>query len=124
MQSTRLLNPRRFLTLRDPQLEALDLSGALGEGSPPAAAYIYLDRQPGISGRIGEADSAQPTRDGPSHGRLGFWPGRGPYFAAVMRMHARCATHVLVNLALVVPLLLVEEPLTHFTFIGGLNLEI
>ncbi len=54
------------------------------EGSPPAAAY--LDRQPGISGRIGEADSAQPTRDGPCHGRLGLWPGLGPHFAAVMRM--------------------------------------
>ena len=42
------------------------------EGSPPAAAY--LDRQPGISGRIGEADSAQPTRNGPCHTRLGFGP--------------------------------------------------
>ena len=29
VQSTRLLNPRRFLSLRDPQLEASDLSKAL-----------------------------------------------------------------------------------------------
>ena len=46
----------------------------------------------GISGRIGEADSAQPTRDGPCHGRLGFWPGLGPYFAAVMRMRGALRT--------------------------------
>ena len=32
----------------------------------------HLDRQPGISGRIGEADSAQPTRNDPCHIRLGF----------------------------------------------------
>ena len=29
VQSTRLLNPRRFLSLRDPQPEASDLSGVL-----------------------------------------------------------------------------------------------
>ena len=40
------------------------------EGGPAAAAY--LDGQPGISGRMGEADSAQPTRNGPCHRRLGF----------------------------------------------------
>ena len=40
------------------------------EGGPAAAAY--LDGQPGISGRLGEAVSAQPTRNGPCHRRLGF----------------------------------------------------
>jgi hypothetical protein len=38
-----------------PTSRSLDL-GEAPEGRPPAAAY--LDRQPGISGRIGEADSA------------------------------------------------------------------
>ena len=60
------------------------------EGSPSAAAF--LDGQPGISGRIGEADSAQPTGNGPCHGRLGFWPGLGPYYAAVMRMRGALRT--------------------------------
>ena len=40
------------------------------EGGPAAAAY--LDGQPAISGRMGEADSTQPTRNGPCHRRLGF----------------------------------------------------
>ena len=69
VQSTRLLSPRRFLSLRDPQLEASDLSKAL-KGGPATAAY--LDGQPAISGRMGEADSTQPTRNGPCHRRLGF----------------------------------------------------
>jgi hypothetical protein len=80
MQSTRLLNRRRFLhvTLRDPQLRR--------------SSAAYLERQPGISGRIGEADSAQPTWDGPCHGRLGFWPGLGPHIAATMRMRGALRT--------------------------------
>ena len=41
---------------------------------------------------MGEADAAQTTRDGPCHGRLGFWPGLGPYFAAVMRMRGALRT--------------------------------
>ena len=90
VQSTRLFNPRRFLTLRDPQLEASDLSGALKAALQPP--HTSTGAQPGISGRIGEADSAQPTRNGPCHGRLGFWPGLGPYFAAVMRMRGALRT--------------------------------
>ena len=74
-----------------PTTRSLDLGEVPeGTGSPPAAAF--LDRQPGISGRIGEADSAQPTRDGPCHGRLGFWPGLRPYFAAVVRMRGAVRT--------------------------------
>ena len=72
-----------------PTTRSLDL-GEVPEGKPPAAAY--LDGQPGISGRMGEADAAQTTRDGPCHGRLGFWPGLGPYFAAVMRMRGALRT--------------------------------
>ena len=90
-----------------PTTRSLDL-GEVPEGKPPAAAY--LDGQPGISGRMGEADAAQTTRDGPCHGRLGFWPGLGPYFAAVMRTMA-CAVRY-ARLVLVAPFL--EEPLTHF----------
>jgi hypothetical protein len=73
-QSTRLFNLRRPLTLRDPQLEASDLSGALSEGSPSAAAF--LDGQPGISGRIREACrlglTGRPAADSPCHTRLGL----------------------------------------------------
>ena len=78
--------------------------GEVPEGSPPAAAF--LDRQPGISGRIGEADSAEPTRNGPCHTRLGFGLDSGlisPRWCACAVRYAR--------LVLVAPFL--EEPLTH-----------
>ena len=47
--------------------------GEVPEGSPPAAA-AFRDRQGSgdIGPNIGEADSAQPTRNGPCHTRLGF----------------------------------------------------
>ena len=61
-----------------------------GEGSPPAAAF--LDRQPGILGRICEADSAQSTRNGPCHTRLGFGLDSGLNFAAVVRMRGAVRT--------------------------------
>ena len=60
--------------------------------SAPMPGHRGFRGLPGISGRIGEADSAQPTREGPCHGRLGFWPGLGPYFAAVMRMRGALRT--------------------------------
>ena len=72
-----------------PATRSLDL-GEVPEGSPPAAAF--LDRQPGISGRIGEADSAQPTRNGPCHTRLGFGLDSGLNFAAVVRMRGAVRT--------------------------------
>ena len=78
--------------------------GEVPEGSPPAAAF--LDRQPGISGRIGEADSAQPTRNGPCHTRLGFGLDSGlisPRWCACAVRYAR--------LVLVAPFL--EGPPTH-----------
>jgi hypothetical protein len=72
VQSTRLLTARRLLSLRDPQLEASIWERSPSEGNPPAASF--LDRRParGKSGRIGEEDSAQPTRNDARHGRTGF----------------------------------------------------
>ncbi len=42
------------------------------EGSPFGPAAAFLDGQPGISGRIGEADTAPRTRNDARHTRLGF----------------------------------------------------
>ena len=70
-------HPGRFSVKERQLLIPVELRQAQGppgtvphEGSPPAATF--LDRRPGISGRIGEADSAQPTRNDAHHGRLGF----------------------------------------------------
>ncbi len=101
MQSTRLFNLRRPLTLRDAQLEASDLSGALKAALRPPCAF--LDGQPGTSVRISEADSASPTRNGPCHTRLGFGLDSGLNFAAVVRMRGA--------VLLVAPFL--EGPPTH-----------
>ena len=72
-----------------PVTRSLDLDEA-PEGSPPAAAF--LERQPGISGRFGEADSAQPTRNCPCHTRLGFGLDSGlisPRWCACAMRYAR-----------------------------------
>ncbi len=100
VQSARLVNRRRFLSLRGSQVEPSIWTRSPGEGScahsPPAAALKFLDRQLGtrILGRIGEADWAQPTR----MARAPAIPGWALALTwALFRRggaHARCGTHV------------------------------
>ncbi len=59
----------KFPIAPGPTTRSLDL-GEVPEGSPPAATF--LDRRPGISGRMGEADSAKPSRNDARHTRQGF----------------------------------------------------